>query len=148
MAMTKDQATKLLASVEKHADGTPTERCDLASVSEALAIVGDFAKLAKFTASVTAAAAKAIEQAKETGRALGRKAECPLTKAELETFANGNATLVVDIGGTLIECSARKFSTGSYGFGGNGKVPVTVAGRTVKLQASLNLAIIGSGNVS
>jgi hypothetical protein len=91
--------------------------------------------------------AKDREGAKSVGKALGRKTECPLTKDELDDFAASGQTLKLEVFGTIIECEARQFATGSYGFGGSGKAKLTIAGKTVQIQCTPNFAIIGSALV-
>lgn len=59
-------------------------------------------------------------------------------------FLEKAAPLSVNIGGTEIRAAVKQFATGSFGWFHSGKVEVTVGGKPVKVQVSLNLIVVGS----
>lgn len=85
--------------------------------------------------------------AKETGKAIGRKTECPLSKSQLDAFANGPAIDAADLLAGLV-AEPRHFATGSYGYNVNGKLSRMIDSVKTGFQVSVNVTIIGSAQVA
>ena len=66
---------------------------------------------------------------------------CPITRSDF--LAKAEPFKLV-IGGAEIVASPREFSTGSFGWYYNGKVPITVDGKVLSVQVGLNLTVVGS----
>jgi hypothetical protein len=69
------------------------------------------------------------------------KTECPLTRDE---FLKAAKPLTVTVGGRQVVASVKEFSTGSLGWFSNDKIVVEIDGVPVKVQANLNLIVVGS----
>jgi hypothetical protein len=69
------------------------------------------------------------------------KTTCPVTRAEFREQAK---PVEVTINGVPLQAEVKEFSTGSFGWYLNGKVPVKVGDKTVHVQVGLNLTVIGS----
>jgi len=143
--MTVQEARAFFAKVNE-ADGLPAAMADAGSVlaaTQALqtsGIADAFDKFLEWQGKRDAAQ-------KSQGKAIGRKTECPLTHAELESFAESGESVDINMFGTVVTCTARRFNTGSYGFSGTGKAKLNIAGKSVTLQLTPNFAIVGSGMV-
>lgn len=61
-----------------------------------------------------------------------------------EQFLAAARALGIAIGDSQISAKPRMFASGSYGWNYCGKVDVPVAGGSVKVQASINLVVVGS----
>ena len=68
-----------------------------------------------------------------------------LTRAEFLATAKA---LEVSINGIPAMAEAKQFSTGSLGWGANGKVQVKVGDKLVVSQMSLNLTVVGSKDMA
>lgn len=68
---------------------------------------------------------------------------CPVTKDEFMHHAKPSITLGNSDGMQLVG-TLKEFSTGSFGYYGQGKVLVNVNGKPVWLQAAITLTAIGS----
>lgn len=72
------------------------------------------------------------------------KSKCPITRTQ---FLEGAKPLALTIGNNQRIAEPKPFKTGSFGWGLNEKVVLDVNGTPVKVQASINLTIIGSKEV-
>lgn len=71
---------------------------------------------------------------------------CSVSKAQFVSNAKG---LSATVAGVPVAIPAKLFSTGSFGWYGNGKVPVQLAdGTIVEAQLGLTLTVIGSKDAS
>lgn len=79
----------------------------------------------------------------ETGRAKanGEAAKCPVTREE---FLAGAKSLEVEIGGAKRFADVKEFSTGSFGYFLNDRLPVMVSGKQLKVMVNLVVTVIGS----
>lgn len=85
--------------------------------------------------------------AKKTSSTTDKKAsKCPFSRKELsDLVASGKVPpLEIKVGTQTVNAEFRQFSTGSFGFYFNGKVPTSVDGKAVSLQVGANLTIVGS----
>jgi hypothetical protein len=69
------------------------------------------------------------------------KKVCPIAR---ESFHESAEAFALAGNGVQIMVEPREFSTGSFGFGGQGKVVIKVGGVAVPCQVSLNITAIGS----
>lgn len=69
--------------------------------------------------------------------------DAQISKADFKEHAKP-VELVVD--GQKMSLDAREFSTGSLGWGYHGKLTIQINGKPVKVQASINLMVVGSKN--
>lgn len=74
------------------------------------------------------------------------KPKCPITR---ETFVAKAPVLTLDVGedGKPVAkflCGPKDFSTGSFGWGASEKMTLIIDGKPVKVQASINLTVVGS----
>lgn len=67
--------------------------------------------------------------------------KCPVTK---EQFMKGAKPLMADINGNKMAVSPKEFSTGSFGFYGNGKSVIEIDGVAVACQVAVTITAIGS----
>jgi hypothetical protein len=67
--------------------------------------------------------------------------KCPITK---ETFKQKAMPVATKIGDVLLSIMPKEFSTGSFGFYGNGKVTQLVNGVPVVFQTNVQMVAIGS----
>jgi hypothetical protein len=75
-----------------------------------------------------------------------RKTSCPITRQVFKDHGAA-ATPVVTIAGQHVSAVPKTFSTGSVGYYGNGKVQLMVDGVAVMCQVSVNVTVIGSGDL-
>ena len=73
-------------------------------------------------------------------------APCPVSR---EAFHGKAPVLMIDLGDgekhvAKFLAPAKDFSTGSFGWGVSEKFVVMIDGKPVKVQASINLAVVGS----
>lgn len=74
------------------------------------------------------------------------KTECQISRNQFNRLSHN---LLIDIEGSKIEAKPTEFSTGSFGFQGNGqKITLNIGGTLVKCQVNLNLIVIGSKELS
>lgn len=66
---------------------------------------------------------------------------CPVSR---EDFLASAKPVSANVGGVLMALGVKEFSTGSYGFYGNGKITLEVGGVPVVFQAAVNLTAVGS----
>ncbi len=69
------------------------------------------------------------------------KTTCPVTRADFREKAK---PLELSIGGRTLTAMVKEFSTGSFGWYINDKVPVEIDGKTVMVQVGCNMTIVGS----
>jgi len=69
------------------------------------------------------------------------KNPCPVTRPQ---FLEKAEAVKVTINGQEMTADKREFSTGSFGWYINGKVNITVDGKSVPVQIGLNLTVVGS----
>lgn len=69
------------------------------------------------------------------------KAPCPITKTQ---FIEKAEAVKITINGQELVADKKEFSTGSFGWYQNGKVTITVDGKTLSVQVGLNLTVVGS----
>jgi hypothetical protein len=80
---------------------------------------------------------------KKLGARSTTSADEQISKADFLKDAK-SVTMVVD--GTSYTLEPKEFSTGSLGWGYHGKLGIKVGDKTVKVQGSVNLTVIGSKN--
>ena len=66
----------------------------------------------------------------------------------LAQFSAVAKPVTVDVGGSIVVAFPKTFSTGSYGWGAQGKVTLMVDGMPVVCQVGLNITVIGSKPVA
>lgn len=69
------------------------------------------------------------------------KNPCPLTLAE---FLEKAKSLKITIGEDTVRAEVKEFSTGSFGWYLNAKLPVDVGGTEVSVQLGFNLTVVNS----
>ena len=69
------------------------------------------------------------------------KSQCSVSQAQFLAKAE---PLKVSINGQEMLAEVKAFSTGSFGWYLNGKILVTVDGKTVPIQVGMNLTVVGS----
>ena len=69
------------------------------------------------------------------------KSACPISRTQ---FLEKAEPVKVTINGQEITADKREFSTGSFGWYYNGKVNITVDGKSLSIQVGLNLTVVGS----
>lgn len=74
-----------------------------------------------------------------------RKTVCTISREE---FRKAAKPLEVTINGQTMVADAKEFSTGSFGFGSNGKLNVKIGDKLVVCQLSLNITVVGSKELS
>lgn len=67
--------------------------------------------------------------------------ECPITLVE---FLADSPPMAIQVGNHLATAKPTKFSTGSFGYGYNGKMQRTVNGKDVKFQVSMTVTVVNS----
>lgn len=72
---------------------------------------------------------------------MAEKKTCPVNK---ETFLKDATPVAVTIGDNKLFASPKVFSTGSFGFGANGKGEVDVNGTKVPVQINILITAINS----
>jgi hypothetical protein len=75
---------------------------------------------------------------------MAMKTVCPINHRQFREHAKA---IEVVINGTHLQAPVKEFSTGSLGWYLNGKMSVTIDGKTVPVQIGLNLTIVGSKDV-
>lgn len=70
-----------------------------------------------------------------------KKTVCPVGRTQ---FSKEAKPVDVVINGVPLVAQVKEFSTGSFGFYLNGKVPIKVGDVTVNCQVGMNLTAIGS----
>jgi hypothetical protein len=73
------------------------------------------------------------------------KTTCPITRAQ---FHEGAQAIPIKIGKEKIQLIPREFSTGSFGWRADGKIPVEIDGKVVVATLGLNLIALGSKDAS
>ncbi len=69
------------------------------------------------------------------------KSPCPVTRPQ---FLEKAEAVKVSINGQEVTAEKREFSTGSFGWYYNGKVSITVDGKSLSVQCGINLTVVGS----
>lgn len=79
---------------------------------------------------------------------VSKKTVCPVSRKDFKQIAPSLVLDVSDDGGqrTVAKFIAapKEFSTGSFGWGINEKMVLTIGGKPVKVQATINLTVVGS----
>jgi hypothetical protein len=78
----------------------------------------------------------------ETPAAPAKKTKCPFSRAEMEALEGTPVT--IKVGDREVLATFRGFSTGSFGFFLSDKLELELDGKRVKLQANINLTVVGS----
>mmetsp|Transcript_14223 Transcript_14223/g.36356 ORF Transcript_14223/g.36356 Transcript_14223/m.36356 type:complete len:184 (-) Transcript_14223:90-641(-) len=74
----------------------------------------------------------------------GRRTECTVSRKDF--LAHAPEAVVTAFGETL-RAKPREFSSGSFGYYINAKVPLQVGDETVQLQLGFNMTVVGSKNL-
>jgi hypothetical protein len=69
------------------------------------------------------------------------RTNCPVSRAQFQTTATA---LDVKVGDQALAALPREFSTGSFGYQGNGKVILMIDGKPALCQVGINVTVIGS----
>jgi hypothetical protein len=69
------------------------------------------------------------------------KLPCPIS---VEDFLAQAQPVEIDVAGTKMTATPRKFSTGSFGWYLTGKATLMVEGKAIPVQVGTNLTVIGS----
>ena len=69
------------------------------------------------------------------------KSPCPISRTQ---FIEKAEPVKLSINGQDLVADKREFSTGSFGWYYNGKVNITVDGKSLSVQVGLNLTVVGS----
>jgi len=72
------------------------------------------------------------------------KTPCPVSREDFHLKAQ---PLTIELGGVPLVAQPREFSTKSFGWYVNGKATLTVDGKPVPVQVSMNLTVVGSKDV-
>lgn len=70
-----------------------------------------------------------------------KKSECAITKKRFAEKAN---PITISVAGQPQIAGVKEFSTGSFGWSFNGKIVAEVDGVPLKVQANVNLVVVGS----
>jgi hypothetical protein len=73
------------------------------------------------------------------------KSASPVSRAQ---FLEKAEPVKVTINGQEIVADKREFSTGSFGWYYNGKINISVDGKSLSVQVGLNLTVVGSKDAS
>lgn len=73
-----------------------------------------------------------------------RAAKRTVAAMSAEEFLAAAGALTLDVGGSKVVAKPKQFSTGSYGWNYCGKLDAPVDGGSIKVQASVNLIVVGS----
>jgi hypothetical protein len=73
------------------------------------------------------------------------KSASPVSRAQ---FLEKAESVKVTINGQEIVADKREFSTGSFGWYYNGKINISVDGKSLSVQVGLNLTVVGSKDAS
>lgn len=82
--------------------------------------------------------------AERSGKAAKAPRKASISEADFLKAATPQLVKLGEL--SLGVASPRIFSSGSYGWGCNGKVVTTVGGQPVEVQVGLNITVIGSKN--
>lgn len=85
--------------------------------------------------------AKKTADATVEGTDTPKSTKCPITR---KAFHESAKPLVLKVGDETKTASVKEFSTGSFGWFCNDKLTIIVDGVPVKVQANINLTVIGS----
>ncbi len=69
------------------------------------------------------------------------KTTCPISREDFNTKAQA---ITIDVAGSPLVAQPREFSTKSFGWYVNSKAIITVDGKPLTVQVSMNLAVVGS----
>jgi hypothetical protein len=75
---------------------------------------------------------------------VGRTATAAGSQISPDEFIKNAKSLQLTVDGQSISLDPRTFSTGSLGWNFSGKLPIKVGDKTLKIQASINLMVVGS----
>jgi hypothetical protein len=87
---------------------------------------------------------KIISAPEPVTQVAGTPATKRVSPLSLTEFMSKAQALPATIGTQSIALDPKQFSTGSFGYGFNGKVTIMVDGKPVTCQLGLNLTVVGS----